>query len=194
MARRWSRAMRARNVARVRVPASARCRSSITRRAGRRSPRRPRTPRMPSSRRAWRRSGTVVSAWVPSPRPAPRRDASSGRSRSSSSVAWPMTSARASSGRAARAGRRARTSGAYGASVPSPNAHPRSTVIGSCSASRRLITSSMKRVVPTPAVPSSSNAPASPAVADWSTDATLVNASSRPTNLGLVNVAGTSAF
>jgi hypothetical protein len=48
----------------------------------------------------------------------------------------------------------------------------------------------MKRVVPTPAVPSSSSVPESPAVADWSTDASFVNASSRPTNRALVNVAG----
>ena len=51
----------------------------------------------------------------------PRRLPSSGRSRTSSSVARPMTSARSSSGRPASAGRRARTSGAYGGSVASPN-------------------------------------------------------------------------
>ncbi len=52
MARRWSRAMRARKATRVRVPASARCRSSTASSTGRRWESRPTTPRMPSSSRA----------------------------------------------------------------------------------------------------------------------------------------------
>ena len=41
-----------------------------------------------------------------------------------------------------------------------------------------------------PAVPSISSVPERPALADWSKDASLVNASSRPTNRALVYVAG----
>jgi hypothetical protein len=78
--------------------------------------------------------------------------------------------------------------------VASPNAQPRSTVMGSSSAPTRRIASSMKRVVPMPAVPSINSAPESPALADWSTEASLVNASSRPTNRSLVNVAGILAI
>jgi len=48
--------------------------------------------------------------------------------------------------------------------------------------------------VPIPAVPSINNVSESPAIADWSTDASFVNASSRPTNVALVNVAGIPAF
>ena len=52
----------------------------------------------------------------------------------------------------------------------------------------------MNLVVPTPEVPSISSVPASPALADCRTDASLANASSRPTNRALVNVTGISAF
>src|SRR6478672_4708207 len=52
----------------------------------------------------------------------------------------------------------------------------------------------MKRVTPTPAVPSTSSARASPPAADWRTDASAVNASSRPTNRALVNLAGMNPF
>jgi DNA modification methylase len=48
----------------------------------------------------------------------------------------------------------------------------------------------MKRVAPTPAVPSISSVPDIPAAADWSRDASLMKASSRPTNRGLVYEAG----
>ncbi len=66
----------------VRVPASARWRSSTTSRTGRRSPSRPTTPRTPSSSRAWRRSGTVVSAGrgaTPSPLTRDRARGAAGR-------------------------------------------------------------------------------------------------------------------
>src|SRR6476646_12159531 len=52
----------------------------------------------------------------------------------------------------------------------------------------------MKRGTPTPAVPSTSSARASPPAADWRTDASAVNASSRPTNRALVNLAGMNPF
>jgi hypothetical protein len=75
-----------------------------------------------------------------------------------------------------------------------PNAHPRRTVIGSWSAPTRRIASSTNLVVPIPAVPSISSVPDSPALAAWRTDASLVKASSRPTNRALVKVAGITAF
>ncbi len=50
MARRWSREIRARNVTKARVAASARWRSSRTSTTGRRSPSRPSRPRMPFER------------------------------------------------------------------------------------------------------------------------------------------------
>jgi hypothetical protein len=52
----------------------------------------------------------------------------------------------------------------------------------SWSAATRRMVSSMNRVAPTPAVPSTMSAPASPADADCSSDAMRANASSRPTN------------
>ena len=111
MTRRWSRATRARNVTTARVAASARCRSSTTKTTGWRSPSRPSRPRMPSSVRAWRRSGAVV------PRPpveapiASRRGARSGNRRTTSEVAGPSRSARIPSGSARSVGPMARTIG-----------------------------------------------------------------------------------
>jgi hypothetical protein len=66
--------------------------------------------------------------------------------------------------------------------------------MGSWSPATRRIVSSMKRVAPMPAVPSMTIAPASPAEAAWRRDASLVKASSRPTNLALVYLAGMAAF
>ena len=58
--------------------------------------------------------------------------------------------------------------------------------MGSWSPLTRWMASSMKRLDPTPAVPSTSRVPASPAVAAWRTAASRAKASSRPTNRALV--------
>ena len=195
MARRWSREIRARNVTSARVAASARWRSSSASTTGRRSPSRPSRPRMPSSVRAWRRSGRRPAA-APGRRPGDvedRREVGQepddlGRGRSeqvgqlverqapAGSARWP--------GRSVRTARRRRAGQAVA----------RRTVIGSPSACIRAMASSMKRVTPTPAVPSSRIVRARPPAASSSPAARRANASSRPTKRALEWLAGMAAF
>ena len=88
----------------------------------------------------------------------------------------------------------ARTIGPYGSSARAGQAVARRTVIGSPSACIRPIASSMKRVTPTPAVPSSRIVRARPPAASSSPAARRANASSRPTKRALEWLAGMSAF
>ena len=69
---------------------------------------------MPSSVRAWRRSGAVVPGWQPGSPSAARRGSRSGSRRTTSDVAGPSSSASPSSGRSRRAGPIARTIGPVG--------------------------------------------------------------------------------
>ena len=192
-ARRWFRAIRARNVARARVAASARWRSSRMSSTGRSSPSRPRIPRIPSSVRAWRRSGTVMVARAGSRPSGASRPASSGMRRTASSEAGPVTRPSASSSRSHSALRSASSTGAYGVSGPR-EAEPRSTVIGSASSPIRRSASFKKRVTPIPAVPETRSVPARPSAAPPRTVARRVNAASRPTNRALAMPAGMSAI
>ena len=143
----------------------------MTSRTGRRSESRPRTPSTPSSRRACRRSGTVVSrtlapsdappdarrrapgAGAPAhPSPSRRRRRARHRSGPPARVAAPGSTERTAVGAPARRHRHARPAWVRGA------------------AATRRIVSSMNRVTPTPAVPSIMSAPAPPDDADSSSD------------------------
>ena len=86
---------------------------------------------------------------------------------------------------ARRVGPMARTIGPYGSSARAGHAVARRTVIGSPSACIRAMTSSMKRVTPTPAVPSSRIVRVRPPAASSSPAARRANASSRPTKRAL---------
>ena len=156
IARRCSREIRARNVISARVAESAWCRSSMTRTTGCCSPSRPSRPRIPSSVRAWRRSGAVGPPPATGAPTSTSRGSRSGSSRMTSDVAGPSRPARTSAGRSRRAGPIARTMGPYGSSALAGQAVARRTVIGSRSARIRSMASSRKRVTPTPAVPPSS--------------------------------------
>ena len=184
---RWT---RARNVANARVPASAWWRSSMTSAIGRRSPIRIRTPRIPSSSRAWRRSGEVTVRRSGSVPVRASRVWSSGTSRRPSSIPGPSSSTSSSSVAARSVGRIARRIGAYGSSVPAGTARPRSTVNGSARAESRVIASVRKRLAPMPPVPSIRTVVGTPPMAASSAGAIRANADSRPTNFALVNPAG----
>ena len=88
----------------------------------------------------------------------------------------------------------ARTIGPYGSSAQAGQAVARRTVIGSPSACIRAIVSSMNRVTPTPAVPSSRIVRVRPPAASSSPAARRANAASRPTKRALEWLAGMSAF
>ena len=164
----------------------------MTSRTGRRSPSRPSDPEDALEQA---RLATLGHGGQGRGRHAPARrrggSPSSGRSRSSSSVAVPRTRASSSSASAARAGRSARTSGAVRRVGAGAEGAAAQDGIGSWSAPTRRIASSMKRVdADAGRAVEQQRRPSRRPAADWSTDASLANASSRPTNRALVYLAG----
>ena len=175
---RSSRAIRATNVAKARVAASAAWRSSSAMTIGRSAATRPSQRSSASSARGWRRSGSARSL-ARGPGTVSARSATPGRPRRMGRASRARSASVSATGRSASSGPIASSTAAHGGSI-GPWAWPRSTSGGCGRAPRRSIASSRNRDAPIPALPATMTVVAVPAAAALTASTTRASSDSRP--------------
>ena len=189
---RSSRAIRATNVAKARVAASATWRSSRASTTGRSAARRPSQRSSASSARGCRRSGSASALEREPAMPSASR-ASAGSSRRMGPASRRSRATISAGGRVAITGSSAASTDAHGGSA-GPYARPRRTRGGIGVAEARVSVSSMKRVTPIPALPETITVVAAPPAAVAIASATRASSASRPTKRRLTTLPGIDAL